>query len=240
MCAHQRLAPVDAQRVAPVGGAAVLPDERAVERRARVAVPHHGRLTLVRDADRGDRFAADRGDDVAQGLGHGEPDLGRVVLDPSGSREVLGELAVRERTGPAVPVDRDRTHAGCPRVDGEHDRHVQCRLLALSIRAQRAAGGMVAETELEHDATPVACHDAYLIHREEGARPFEGEVVDELGEHRLVLAAPAGSPLEHEEPAVGEREHVEVAPGEQEGSAPDACRPRGRRAEQLLVDVEPG
>ena len=39
---------------ADVGGAAVLPDDGAVHGLAGGAVPHHGGLALVGDADRGD------------------------------------------------------------------------------------------------------------------------------------------------------------------------------------------
>ena len=46
------------QPLAEVGGAAVLPDDRVVDRLAGLAVPDDRRLALVGDADRGDRRRA--------------------------------------------------------------------------------------------------------------------------------------------------------------------------------------
>ena len=88
--------PCRAQLVAARGGAAVLPDERAVQRLAGRRVPAQTvsrwlviptAVELAR-ADAGvlERLAGDRARDV--------PDLRRVVLDPAGLREVLAELAV--------------------------------------------------------------------------------------------------------------------------------------------------
>ena len=47
------------QSRADIGGAAVLPDDGAMHRLAGGAVPHHGGLALVGDADRGDVPGAD-------------------------------------------------------------------------------------------------------------------------------------------------------------------------------------
>ena len=49
------------QRLAAVGGAAVLPDDGVVDRLAGGAVPHHGRLALVGDADAGQRLGVELG-----------------------------------------------------------------------------------------------------------------------------------------------------------------------------------
>ncbi len=76
----------------------VLPHDRVVDGLAGALVPHHGGLTLVRDADRRDVVACQVG--LAQGdsddLLHIAPDLQRVVLDPAGLRE---DLLVLELTG---------------------------------------------------------------------------------------------------------------------------------------------
>ena len=65
------------------------------------------------------------GDDVGERAVDGVPDLVGVVLDPAGTREVLGELAVRRRARPAVGVDGHGADAGGAGIDGEHDGHRQ-------------------------------------------------------------------------------------------------------------------
>ena len=103
-----------AQLLAALGGAPVLPDERVVDRLARLWIPGDDGLALVGDPNRGEPGAG--GSRVADRLrgdaaGHA-PDLVRVVLDPAGPREVLAELAVgaagdppsRSKTRQVVPV----------------------------------------------------------------------------------------------------------------------------------------
>jgi hypothetical protein len=113
-----------AQLVAAGGRAAVLPHERAVERLARLAVPSHHRLALVRDPDAREPAAADAG--RVEGLaGHGAshvPDLAGVVLDPPGAREVLLELPVGAAGDRSPLVEDDAGRAGGALVDREdHD-----------------------------------------------------------------------------------------------------------------------
>ena len=121
--AHERFVARRAQLVALVRGAPVLPYQRAMQRAASRAIPDHGCLALVRDPDRRDRFAVEHGDDLGEGAGRCTPDVVGVVLDPAGSREVLGELAVRIRARAPVLVDGHGAHAGRARVDRQHDRH---------------------------------------------------------------------------------------------------------------------
>ena len=61
-------------------------------------------------------------DDLDQRRPSGIPDLDRVVLDPAGAREVLGELAVRRDAGRAVDRDRTAADPGRAGVDGDHAR----------------------------------------------------------------------------------------------------------------------
>ena len=89
--AHQRLVPCGPQLLAARGRAAVLPDDRVVQRLPGGRVPDAHGLALVGDADRrelapahagvGERLAGDRLRDL--------PDLSGVVLDPAGPGEVL-------------------------------------------------------------------------------------------------------------------------------------------------------
>ena len=60
------------QRLAAIGGAAVLPDDGAVDRPAGVALPDQRGLALISDADGGNRRGADAGlaDGIAAGGQH--------------------------------------------------------------------------------------------------------------------------------------------------------------------------
>src|SRR6202022_583268 len=80
-----------------IGGAAVLPDDGAMNRLAGDAVPHHCRFALVGDADRGDVLGADAGflQRLAAGGDGGGPDVLRLVLDPARRRKMLREFLLR-------------------------------------------------------------------------------------------------------------------------------------------------
>src|SRR5690606_5534200 len=102
-------------------GAGVLPDDRVVDGLAGGLVPDDRGLALVRDAD-GDQVVLG---DVRAGQGERHdlagvaPDLGGVVLDPTGAREdllVLELAAVGDLTG---VVEDDRAGAGGALVDRE-------------------------------------------------------------------------------------------------------------------------
>ncbi len=86
-------------------------------------VPGDDRLALVGDADRADLLPAELLDDVEQGRPDGLPDLGRVVLDPAGPGEVLGELPVRRDRRPVVGEHGAAAHARRTGIDRDHDRH---------------------------------------------------------------------------------------------------------------------
>ena len=123
--ANERLVAGGAQLVAAGGGAAVLPDQRTVQRGAGRAVPGDDGLALVGDSDAGERGAVDAGGierlmaDAAGDL----PDLVRVVLDPARAREVLPELAVGTAGDPAVAVEEEGGRAGGALVQREdHER----------------------------------------------------------------------------------------------------------------------
>ena len=75
-------------------GAAVLPDDGAVDGLAGFAIPDHGGFALVGDANADNRFRLDAGL-FDGGLGGGEdgfPDVFRVMLDMTGGGEVLLEF----------------------------------------------------------------------------------------------------------------------------------------------------
>ena len=124
----QRLVPRGAQPLADVGGAAVLPDDRAMDRRAGLAVPDQRRLALVGDADRRQlgRANAGLGQRLAAGRQRRAPDVFGVVLDPAGSGIMLGEFLLRRGDDRSA---RNREQDGARRsgalVDRQHVRHFQ-------------------------------------------------------------------------------------------------------------------
>ncbi len=61
---------IGGERIATIGGAAVLPDDGGAEWLARGAIPGDHGLALVGDADRGDVVDAHFGDDLRQGGRH--------------------------------------------------------------------------------------------------------------------------------------------------------------------------
>ncbi|MNL06343.1 hypothetical protein D3C87_1269760 [compost metagenome] len=110
------------QRLAHRRGAAVLPDQRAAHRLAGLAVPQHGGLALVGDADGADLGAADAG--IAQYLvGHGQlrlPDFIGIVLDVPGMRIILPELALGDPHHIAGVIEQDGARAAGALVEGQH------------------------------------------------------------------------------------------------------------------------
>jgi acetyl-CoA carboxylase biotin carboxyl carrier protein len=119
--ADERLVAGVAQLVAAARRAAVLPDDRAVERLARVAVPRHDGLALVGDADSAQAAPVDarRVERLARDRARYVPDLGRVVLHPPRPREVLLELPVGASGRLAAVVEHDAGRAGSALVDRE-------------------------------------------------------------------------------------------------------------------------
>ncbi len=121
---HQRLVPGGLEFVAARRGAAILPDERVMDRVAGRWVPGDHRLALVGDSDRVQVGSLDPR--VADRL-HTEPsrclpDLGRVVLDPAGLREVLLELRIGASGDSALAVEDEAGGSGGALVDGEDQR----------------------------------------------------------------------------------------------------------------------
>ena len=95
--AHQRFVAVLLELLAEGCGAAVLPDNRAIDRGSGFAVPQNCGFALVGDPDTGEIF----GSDIVAGQ-HGFADFERglqqiirFVFDPTRGRIMLGEIALR-------------------------------------------------------------------------------------------------------------------------------------------------
>ena len=113
-----RLDAVGAQPVADAGGAPVLPDDRRPGRLAGAPVPDDGGLALVGDPDAGG-LRVGAGERLTAGGDGRRPDVLRLVLDPAGAGEELGELAIAAGQDVAVLTDDQRGHPGRTCVDGE-------------------------------------------------------------------------------------------------------------------------
>jgi len=123
--ADRRPEPVGAQSGAQRLAAPVLPHDGVVDGLAGAAVPHHGGLALVGDADGADVAAgqAGRRQRLARGGELRVPDLARVVLDPTGLGVDLAEFALRHRHDPPGGVEDDAAGTRGPLVQGEQIGH---------------------------------------------------------------------------------------------------------------------
>jgi hypothetical protein len=83
--------------IATIGRTSILPDDRAVHRFSRSAIPKDRGFALVRDPDRLDarRGSTGLGEHFARNRELRFPDLNRIVLDPSRFGIVLLKLALR-------------------------------------------------------------------------------------------------------------------------------------------------
>ena len=146
--ADHRLVPRLAQLCTKIRCTTVLPDDGACDGRPRGAVPEHGRLALVGDADRGDVARRDAGGlhHLIKGRRLRRPDLLRIVLDLARSREMLREFALRDGDDTAVRVEQHGSGARRALVEGE-DVAAHASVSALvreanqSVTACAASGG---------------------------------------------------------------------------------------------------
>src|SRR6185369_7062537 len=86
------------ETIAKLRGSPILPDDCVVDRLARLAIPNHGRLALIRDADAGYVAGGKVGlcEDGTSRLELGLPDFVGIVLDPARLREDLSKLLLRD------------------------------------------------------------------------------------------------------------------------------------------------
>ena len=102
------------------------------------------------------------GADLGQGGPHGRPDLARVVLDPAGPGEVLGELAIGHVGHPGPVVDDQGADAGGAGIDGDDLGHAGS---TLTVRGHVGAvtRGRVRPSRANHRERPVTCTDGARI-----------------------------------------------------------------------------
>ena len=114
-----------AQVIAITGSAAILPDDRVVDRLSRSPIPDDRRLALVGDPDGGDVAGLET--QVRQGFrSHPllcRPDLCCVVFDPAGTREYLPKFALCGGQNGSGMVEDDGARTGRSLVEGEHVGH---------------------------------------------------------------------------------------------------------------------
>jgi hypothetical protein len=115
-------------------GARVLPDNRVVDRLARLPLPYHRALALIGDADRLDvaRLRVGLRESSADHLACAPPDLACVVLHPARPGVDLRVLALVDRGDPAVLVEQDEAGACGSLVDRSYVLAHRCPLLACS------------------------------------------------------------------------------------------------------------
>ncbi len=114
------LAAIAPQLGANVGGARVLPDDGVIDRLAGFAIPHHGRLALIRHADGGNIFRGDVAFDerASNDLLRARPDLNRVVLDPAGLGVNLIVLFLVKADDATAVVKDHKAGAGGALIEG--------------------------------------------------------------------------------------------------------------------------
>ena len=112
--AHHRFQTLPLELGAPVGGPAILPDDRRPHRLAGCPFPEHHGFALIGDPDRGGALPGAR-QDLTQ--------IVRIVLDPAGLGKVLRELLLGGRQHGSVLVEEDRAGAGGALVEGEDRWH---------------------------------------------------------------------------------------------------------------------
>jgi hypothetical protein len=111
--AHLDLEPAFAQRGASGGRAAILPDDRVLDRTAGGALPQQRRFALIGDADRCDLRGLDArvAQRTAGRFDLRTPQVGGVVFDPARLRIELRKLGLIEPANRALMVEDDRARA---------------------------------------------------------------------------------------------------------------------------------
>ena len=228
-----------AQLVAARRGAAVLPDDRAVQRPRRCARSHTttvSRWLVMPIAATVSPSPRARGRDLGERRERRVPDVVGVVLDPARLREVLRELAVRRRARagrrsstasvrtPVVPASIARTTAisaaavagAAPARRRRPGRRRVARLAGRRSRPRRRAASSTTVARGRNSSTsrtPVAAADPQLEHRRARVGRLERRPGDERVARGRRSAASAGARTR-----CGRRQQHEAPVGEHDES----------------------
>ncbi len=113
------------QPVADAGGAAILPHDGVVDRLTGGAIPYDRGLSLIGDTDGSNISRANirPGERLRRHACLRRPDLGRVMLYPTGLRENLGEFLLRDGDDRAGMIEDDCARARCALIESEDVLH---------------------------------------------------------------------------------------------------------------------
>ena len=195
---------------ADVGGAAVLPDDGAVHGLPGGAVPHHGGLALVGDADRGDVLGLQAGlfQRLAADRDRRGPDVLGLVLDPAGRRKMLREFLLRGGGDGDVAAEHDGARGRGALIDGQHEGHdVASREVLVAREAIRLGGeGQFRTPHVVRSLSPLRERVGVRAPRERGRSDCA------RSRERLTVHSPRVTPrARRHPPPQGERDRIYIA-----------------------------
>ena len=89
-----------------------------------MTIPHHGGFPLIRDAHRSDVIPCDIRNRFRNHRLYIAQDLDRIVFDPTGMREQLRMLALRDGNHVATVIEQHCARTRSALIDGQHElRH---------------------------------------------------------------------------------------------------------------------
>ena len=138
--AHQFFVSAARKRGAGLMGAAILPDDRVVDRLAGLAVPNDRGFALVGNANRRDilRRDASARHCGARGRDGCGPDPLRIMLDPAGLRKDLRKFKLGETDGRERCVEQKRARRSRPLINRQQmGRHATSKKLTQPPRGWR-------------------------------------------------------------------------------------------------------
>ncbi|KAG0163130.1 hypothetical protein DFQ30_000701 [Apophysomyces sp. BC1015] len=114
LCADLAFEPSRLKPGAKIGGAAVLPDDRVIDRQPRLSIPYDRRFALIRNPNRMDRSAVQsRAHDRFGGDPRlCRPNFPRIVLNPARLRIDLAEFLLGSRHDAPRAVEHDGARVG--------------------------------------------------------------------------------------------------------------------------------
>lgn len=138
--AEKRLESAAFEPGAKFGGAAILPDDRAMKRAAGGSFPEQRGFALIGQADGGEIGPGEIGfgDGGERGAAGGFPEIGGIVFDPAGLRKMLGELLAGGALSVTLMVEYDGSGGSRALIEREDEfpAHGVTEALAWSVGRQ--------------------------------------------------------------------------------------------------------